>query len=342
MRLASHQLEAQLSQGLNVFYTLCGDEALGKRESLDLIRKKAQQLGFAERHTFVVERNFNWQHVQSVAQSISLFSSQKLIEITIPTGKPGADGATFLQSMHNDELSDCCIVILLPSLDWREQKAAWVQSLEKSTTFIALEEPSPENLPNWLANRMAKHGQSTDRDTLQFLAHQVEGNLLAANQEIEKLSLLFGQGVIDAQSVREAVLNVSRFDPAQLGEAVLNGEIERTVRILQGLQDEGIPVITVMNPFLWAIKPLVKIKNAEQRGMTLQSAMSEARLFGERQEQARRALSRFSVKQLDAALAKLAEIDKIAKGIRTGDAWLELTRLCFGLAKLQARKQRVS
>ena len=342
MRLSSRQLESHLQQGLNPFYTLCGDEALGKRESLDLVRQTATRLGFEERHAFVVERNFNWQQIEAVANSVSLFSNQKLIEITIPSGKPGTEGATFLHAMVKNGVSDCCIVILLPSLDWRELKTAWVQSLETSTTFISLEEPSSQQLPDWLAKRLAKHGQSTDQETLQFLANQVEGNLLAAHQEIEKLSLLFPPGPVDGQAVREAVLNVSRYDPAQLGEAVLNGEVERTVRILQGLQDEGIPVITVMNPFLWVIKPLVKIKTAEQRGLALHTAMSEARLFGERQEQARKALGRFSIKQLEAALAKLSEIDKIAKGIRIGDPWLELSRLCFGLAKIQARKQRAS
>lgn len=340
MRLPSHQLEAHLQQGLNPLYTLCGDEALGQRESLDLIRRKALALGYEERTSYVVERHFNWQQVTASAQAISLFSSLKLIEIAIPSGKPGTDGSQALQVLANEGLVDCCVVIILPTLDWRDQKSAWVQALEKSSTFITLDEPSATQLPDWLGKRLAKNGQNTDSETLQFLAHQVEGNLLAAHQEIEKLALLFPAGTLEGKAVREAVLNVSRYDPSQLGEAVFNGEIERTVRILQGLQDEGIPVITVMNPLLWALKPLVKIKSAEQRGVALQSALTEAKLFGDRQQLAKRALARFSLKQLEAALAKLADIDRIAKGIQVGDAWLELTRLCFGLAKIPARKPR--
>jgi DNA polymerase-3 subunit delta len=173
--------------------------------------------------------------------------------------------------------------------------------------------------------------------TLEFLAHQVEGNLLAANQEIQKLGLLYPQGELADETVREAVLNVSRYDAFQLGEAVLQGDAERTVRILQGLQDEGENAVAVMNPLMWVLRPLVRIKQAEMRGENINNAMTSARIYGDRQALVKRALSRLSLRQLEAALQKLADIDKTAKGVMLGDAWLEISRLCFGLAKVRGR-----
>ena len=193
---------------------------------------------------------------------------------------------------------------------------------------------APAQLPQWIAQRLALQNQQTDNETLEFIAHQVEGNLLAAHQEIQKLSLLCPEGQLSAQTVREAVLNVSRYDAFQLGEAVLAGDTERTMRILQGLQDEGEQPVAVMNPLMWTLRPLVRLKQTEMRGENLANAMQSARIYGDRQSLARRAIARLSLKQLQAALLKLADIDKTAKGIMRGDAWLEISRLCFGLAKI--------
>jgi DNA polymerase-3 subunit delta len=159
--------------------------------------------------------------------------------------------------------------------------------------------------------------------------------MLAANQEVQKLGLLYPQGELSEATVREAVLNVSRYDAFQLGEAVLAGDAERTIRILQGLQDEGENAVAVMNPLMWVLRPLVRIKQAEIRGENLASAMTNARIYGDKQALVKRALARLSLRQLEAALQKLADIDKTAKGVMLGDAWLEISRLCFGLAKLK-------
>ena len=203
--------------------------------------------------------------------------------------------------------------------------------------MIELKEIAPNQLPQWLAGRLAQQNQSTDAVSLAFIAHQVEGNLLAAHQEIQKLALLYPAGEISADAVREAVLNVSRYDAFQLGEAVLAGDAERTTRILQGLQDEGEQPVAVMNPLMWLLRPLVRIKQAEMRGENVMNAMVNARIYGDRQSLAKRALARLSLRQLEAALQKLCDIDKTAKGVMQGDAWLELSRLCFGLAKVRGR-----
>jgi DNA polymerase-3 subunit delta len=228
-------------------------------------------------------------------------------------------------------------VIILPTLEREAKSSGWFSTLENNAVTILLNEVNAANLPKWIAGRLALQGQSASSQTLEFLAHQVEGNLLAANQEVQKLGLLYPQGELADATVREAVLNVSRYDAFQLGEAVLMGDAARTVRILQGLQDEGENAVAVMNPLMWVLRPLVRIKQAELRGENIMNAMTSARIYGDKQVLVKRALARLSLRQLEAALQKLADIDKTAKGVMLGDAWLEISRLCFGLARVRSR-----
>jgi DNA polymerase-3 subunit delta len=339
MNLAPQQLAQHLNSGLKPLYVLTGDEPLSQRECLDAIRSKARGLGFDERTSLTADRYFNWAQITEFGQAISLFSNQRLLEIHIPTGKPGLEGSKVLQALASEAVPDTVTVIILPKIDWRDAKSAWYLALQQSSIFIELVEVPPTQLPQWIANRLALQKQNTNAETLVFMANQVEGNLLAADQEIQKLGLLYPEGTLAAEDVRAAVLNVSRFDAVQLGEAVLSGDIDRTVRILEGLKDEGAQPVAVTNPLIWVITPLVKIKQAEARGENLNNAMTQARLFGAKQALAKKALARLSLKQLQAALLKLADIDKTAKGMMDGDAWLEITRLCFGLARITPRRQ---
>ena len=337
MNLTPQQISQHLSNGLKPLYVLTGDEPLSQRECLDAIRTQARQQGVDERTSLTVDRYFNWGQIAEFGQAMSLFASQRLLEINIPTGKPGLDGSKVLQALANQALPDTITVIILPKIDWRDAKSAWYMALQQHSIFIELHEVGPAQLPQWIANRLAVQKQSTDAETLSFMANQVEGNLLAAHQEIQKLGLLYPAGAIAGEDVRAAVLNVSRFDAVQLGEAVLTGDVDRTVRILEGLKDEGAQAVVVMNPLIWAITPLLKVKQAATRGENLNAAMKNAKLYYEKEAFARRVLPRLSLKQLQAALLKLADIDKISKGMMQGDAWLEITRLCFGLAKITAR-----
>lgn len=337
MRLAPSQLEAHLKSGLQALYVLVGDEPLAQRECLDAIRSAARAQGYDERMSLTVERNFNWQQIQHYGQSISLFASRRLLELNIASGKPGVDGSKALQALAANALPDTTVVIILPTLEREAKNSTWFNALETQAQTITLNEIDAANLPKWIASRLAQQGQHTSAQTLEFLAHQVEGNLLAANQEIQKLGLLYPQGELTDETVREAVLNVSRYDAFQLGEAVLQGDAERTVRILQGLQDEGENAVAVMNPLMWVLRPLVRIKQAEMRGENVSNAMTSARIYGDRQALVKRALGRLSLRQLEAALQKLADIDKTAKGVMLGDAWLEISRLCFGLARVKGR-----
>ena len=345
MQLAPAQLEKHLSLGLKSLYVLVGDEPLAQRECLDAIRAAARAQGLAssggqivvERNSLTVERNFNWQQIEAYGQYISLFANLRLLEINIPNGKPGIDGGKALQALVSKPIPDTTVVIILPKLEREAKNSAWFSALEQHAVLIANDEVSAANLPKWIANRLGQQGQQASPQTLDFLANQVEGNLLAANQEVQKLGLLYPQGKLTDEAVREAVLNVSRFDAFQLGEAVLLGDAARTARILQGLQDEGENPVAVMSPLMWVLRPLVRVKQAEMRGENLQTAMTNARIFGDKQALTKRALARLSLRQLEAALQKLADIDKTAKGVMLGDAWLEISRLCFGLAKVRGR-----
>ncbi len=337
-RVQANQLAAHLQKGIKPCYALVGDEPLALKESLDCLRSSLKQQGYSERQAFNCDRYFDWQQIQQFSQSQSLFSSLRILELTIANGKPGADGWPMLAQLASQGLADTVVIVMMSALDWRETKSNHYQTFESHSVFVPLNEVAPEQLPDWIAARMARHQQSTDADTLKFMAQQVEGNLLAAHQEIEKLSLLFPAGAIDGNAIRAAVLNVSRFDETQLSEAILQGDSQRTARILAGLQEEGVAPIVVMNPLLWTLRPIYKVKHAESKGVPQASAFSQAKLFGERQQLARLALQRLSLRQLQAALLKLADIDKMIKGILAGDAWLELTRLSMGLAKLAGRR----
>lgn len=316
---------------------LVGDEPLALSECLDSIRNAARKAGADERNSYIVERNFNWQQIGQFAQALSLFSTLRILEIHIPNGKPGVEGGKALTELSANLIPDTTTIIVLPTLERDAKNSAWFGALQKAAVVIDLKEISPAQLPNWLAARLAFQNQSTDAISLAFIAHQVEGNLLAAHQEIQKLALLYPAGEISHESVREAVLNVSRFDAFQLGDAVLAGDAARVTAILQGLQDEGEQVVAVMNPLMWVLRPLVRIKQAEARNENILNAMTSARIYGDRQNLVKRALIRLNLRQLEAALQKLCDIDKTAKGMLQGDAWLELSRLCFGLAKVRGR-----
>ena len=338
MQLAQAQLQQHLNKTLSPIYVLVGDEPLGQSECLDAIRQAARKDGAEERTNFIIERNFNWQSIQQFGQALSLFASKRMLEISIPNGKPGVEGGKALAALAENIIPDTTTIIILPTLAREVKKSIWFSKLQSAATVIELNDIAPTQLPQWIAKRLAQQNQSADNASLEFMAHQVEGNLLAAHQEIQKLGLLYPEGEISAEDIQAGVLNVSRYDAFKLGEAVLAGNPERTSRILQGLQDEGEQPVAVMNPLIWVLRPLVRVKRAQANGESINSAMTSARIYGNRQQQTKDALSRLSLPQLEAALQKLCDIDRIAKGIMIGDAWLELSRLCFGLARIRSRR----
>ena len=339
MRLAFEQLGSHLQSGLHPLYVLTGDEPLSMMEGLDAIRQAARHQGCEERISYTAERSFNWQQLIAGGHAMSLFSSRRLLELHIPSGKPGTEGGKALQEYAAHLPQDTFTVMTLPKLDRPAQNSAWFAALQQAAVMVTLQSPDIEQLPGWIARRLKAQNQQADPDTLVFLANQVEGNLLAAHQEIQKLGLLFPAGMLEGGAVRDAVLNVSRYDPFQLGDAMLAGDPARTARILQGLEAEGVQPLALLGVLAWLLRGVTRVKLAETRGENVANAMQQAKIWGDRQAQVRRMLSRVSLRQLQAATMKMAEIDRIAKGVAQGRPWLELSRLCIGLSRVGTRRR---
>ncbi len=336
MRIQAAQLAQHLPPKQQLF-VLAGDEPLSITECIDQIRAAARQHGAQERASFTVERYFNWAQVSQFLQSFSLFAEQRILELRIPTGKPGVDGAKALQALASTPLTDTTVIITLPAPDRDMKNSAWFEALTQAGVLLVLNQVPLAQLPEWIGQRLALQQQTADEAARRFIAEQVEGNLLAAHQEIQKLGLLYPPGPLSENAIRQCVLNVARFDVSQLGEAMLGGDQSRVLRILEGLREEGETAVAVMNPLVWLFRPLLQVRLAMQQGQSLQAAMSQARIFGDRQSLIKRAIDCLPQKHIEAALQKLADIDRIAKGVGDGDAWLELSRLCSGIARMAAR-----
>lgn len=339
MKVAAEQLAQHLERGLRPLYVVTGDEPLGVMESIDAIRAAARRQGHSEREVFHAERGFDWQRLKASSQSLSLFSSLRLVEIHIPSGKPGNDGSKALQDYAADLPPDTMTLVTLPRIDKRDQ-GAWYKALDDAGMTVTAYAVELDKLPAWIGRRLAAQGQQADTETLEFIANQIEGNLLAAHQEIQKLGLLYPKGRLDTEDVRNAVLNVSRFDAFQLGDAMLAGDAGRTARVLAGLKAEGVEPVALLGVLIWLLRGALKVKSAQAQGMDLVSALGQAKIWGDRQNLMRQALGRLSLKKLQAALLRMAEIDKINKGLMQGEPWLELSRLCLGLARVQPARNR--
>ena len=284
-----------------------------------------------------VERSFKWGELLAANQELSLFGDKKLIELRIPTGKPGKDGGAALQSYAKNLSPDNLTLITLPKLDWATQKAAWVASLQQAAVYIDIPNVERAQLPAWISQRLAAQGQSAERASIDFIAERVEGNLLAAHQEIQKLGLLHAAGKLTYEQVQDAVLNVARYDVFKLSEAMLAGDPARLVRMLEGLKGEGeaLPLV------LWAvseeIRTLLKLKAGMAQGRPLGALLKEYRIWGPRERMMEPALRRISLPVLEAALQQAAQVDKMIKGLRAkgyaGDAWDAMLQLGLKIAR---------
>ena len=249
MQLRPEALDGHLAKGLAPLYVITSDEHLLALEAADKIRSRARAQGYSERDVLTVERSFKWGELLAANQAMSLFGDKKLIELRIPGGKPGKDGSAALQSYAKDLNPDNLTLITLPKLDWQTAKASWVAALQQAAVYVEIPNVERGQLPGWIGTRLAAQNQSADRQSLDFIADRVEGNLLAAHQEIQKLALLYEPGKLTYEQVIDAVLNVARYDVFKLSEAMLAGDPARLVRMLEGLKGEGeaLPLV------LWAV-----------------------------------------------------------------------------------------
>ncbi|RQO35010.1 DNA polymerase III subunit delta [Herminiimonas sp. KBW02] len=337
MQLRIDALDAHLNKPLAGLYVITSDEHLLALEAADKIRKAARAQAYSEREVLVVDRSFKWGELLAANQSQSLFGDKKLIELRIPTGKPGKDGSKALQDYAASLSPDNVTLITLPKLDWATQKAAWVASLQQASVYIDIPLVERAQLPAWLGVRLTAQRQSANRECLDFIADRVEGNLLAAHQEIQKLALLYPEGPLSFEQIHDAVLNVARYDVFKLNEAMLSGDTTRLVRMLEGLKGEGEALPLVLWAVAEEVRTLLKLKSGVAQGRPLSQLTKEYRIWGPRERLIEPALRRLKLSTLESALQEAAQIDKMVKGLRakqfSGDAWDAMLQLGLKIAR---------
>ncbi|WP_337178360.1 DNA polymerase III subunit delta [Hydrogenophaga borbori] len=345
MQLAANQLQAQLQKGLRSLYTLHGDEPLLIQEAGDAIRAAARAQGHTERtvHT-MAGAHADWSAVLASGASLSLFADKQIVEVRVPSGKPGKDGSAALQQLAEsaDGNDSTLTLVVLPRLDMATQKSAWFAALDAHGVTVRVDPVDRKALPQWIATRLQAQGQRVaageeGQRTLQFFADRVEGNLLAAHQEIQKLALLHPQGELGFEQVESAVLNVARFDAFKLAEAVLAGQVARVQRMLDGLQAEGEAPVLVHWALAEDIRTLNRVRGAVDDGRPLPIALRESRVWGVKEKLVERLLPTLGSAQLARWLDDAHTVDGIVKGLKFPDwpaePWQALHQLAMKVAR---------
>jgi DNA polymerase-3 subunit delta len=351
MQLAPDRLAEHLQRDLRAVYTVWGDEPLLAQEAADAIRTAARAAGCSERQVHTVAgSHFDWSGLLGASQALSLFADRQLVEIRIPSGKPGKDGSEALQRYCELAAAgagrDVITLVQLPRLDRSQQSSAWFAALDGAGMTIRVDPVERKALPGWIAARLAAQGQhvaagAEGQRTLAFFADRVEGNLLAAHQEIQKLALLYPPGEIGFEQIETAVLNVARYDVFRLGEAVLAGQAARALRMLEGLRLEGEAAVLVHWTLAEDIRGLKRVKDALGAGKPLPLALREARVWGAKERVFERAVTLISESTLAHLLDAAHVCDGLMKGLKHPDwpldPWEALKRLVLLLAEQTAR-----
>jgi DNA polymerase III subunit delta len=334
MRIDSEQIAQHLKRGLAPLYVVFGEELLLALEAADRIRAAAAAAGHDERRLLIADQGFDWTALREAGQSLSLFSSRRIIDLRIPGGKPGKDGGEALVQLAAAPPADTVTVVSLPALDRQALNSRWFQALEAGGIAVQAKSISREALPRWIAQRLPQQGQTASDETLAFIADRVEGNLMAAFQEVQKLALLVPPGEVPFDAVRAAVLDVARFDVFELGATILRGDRAHYVRMLDGLRGEGVAAPLV----LWAVaeeaRALARVGGMVANGAPVAQAMRDAKVWGPRQQLLPRALGRLDQRELHRVLDRAATVDRMIKGLADGDVWDSL--LALGLAMMPA------
>lgn len=333
------QLQSDTAIRLDPLYVLMGDEALLVNESIDALRAAAAHNGYTERISLTLDARGDWSSIQAATHSVSLFGDRPMVTVNLPSGRPGRNGGEALQALaqsaRDGQLSDTVVVVCLPRLDRATQSAKWAQALMGAATVVDIAPIDRARLPRWIGERLARQGQRVNNDTVEWIADRVEGNLLAAFQEVQKLGLLYPEGELSNDDVEQAVLDVARYNVFGLRDAMLAGNAARMLNMLKGLQAEGeaLPLI------LWAVGDEVRILArlaAAQSAGQLQAELRRQRIFASREPLVRQALNRVPPQVWPAAVQHAHDIDRLIKGLPTAgrmhDPWAELARLALRVA----------
>jgi DNA polymerase-3 subunit delta len=331
MKLNSDQLDTHLEQGLAPVYLISGDDPLLVQEAADQVRHAAREQGFSSREIFHIQQGFDWSQFLQAADSMSLFAEQRLLELRMPTGKPGDAGRKALAEYLDNPPQDTVLMIITGKLDKSIQATKWVKEVQSTGVFVPVWPIELAQLPRWITNRLRQAGLQADAEAVSLLAERVEGNLMAASQEIEKLRLLYGEGRLTAEQVEEGVANSARYDVFKLVDAALAGDASRCARILKGLRQEGVEPVLVLWALLRELRQLARMA-ADAQNNPLDSVLTRYRVWSKRKSLIKNALNRFSVRQWQQLVQLAGGVDRVIKGAAPGNAWDELLQLCLALA----------
>jgi DNA polymerase-3 subunit delta len=335
-QLRADQLAGHLRQSLAPVYFIHGDETLLVDECADAIRVAARAQGYSERQVFSVETGFDWNSLVAASDSLSLFAERRILELRLPGGKPGKEGTQILRDYAERPPADTLLLIVSGKLESAARRSKWALALDQAGVSIAIWPVEAAQLPGWIDQRMRAHGMRASRDAMQLIAERVEGNLLAAAQEVEKLYLLHGSGELDIEAIAELVADSARYDVFGLVDATLAGDAAHAQRILSGLRAEGVDPVLV----LWALTREIRTLTAMARqlqGGALAQVMASHQVWDKRKPLVSAALQRIRGRQWWRLLQRCAQLDRVIKGRAAGSAWDELLQLALSLAGVNVR-----
>ena len=337
MKIQANQLQSHLQKNLAPCYLVTGDEHLLAAEALDALRESARQKGFASRDLHIATTGFDWSSLRDSTANLSLFAERRIIELRLPTGKPGRVGSQAIVDLIEQTGSDLMLIVVAPKLDRSGQSSKWAKALESAGVNVTIWPIGPRELPGWIGERMRRVGLQPDRDAIAMISDRVEGNLLAAGQEIEKLRLLHGEGKVTADDVSSAVANSSRFDVFKLVDAALGGDSKRALKILAGLQGEGVEPVIIVWALTRELRTLAKLTDLMAGGMDLANGMQKAGVWRNRQALVRACVARHQSRDFHRLLKATGTADQAAKGQQQADPWQVITSIVLELTMGQRR-----
>jgi DNA polymerase III subunit delta len=332
LRLRAPQLARHLASGLAPAYLLAGEEPLLLDEALAVVRAAGREAGFDEREVHVVERSFRWADIGAGAGSLSLFASRRIVELRMPSPRPGTDGAAALRAMVEHPDPDQLLVVAINAkLDSATARSAWVKSFEKHGIVVEVGTVERDELPDWLRGRAARLQLELTPGAAELLADRVEGHLLAGDQELQKLAMTAAERTVDEAEILEAAANTARFDVFKLTDAIEEGDAGRALRVLAGLRAEGVQPTLICWALTREISLLARLQFAAAHGERIDNALARLGVWRRRQPILKRALQRFASRPMAGLLGRAAEVDATIKGVVRGDPWVALTGLVIAV-----------
>ena len=332
MKVYANKLAEQLRKGGQRVFVISGDEPLLVQESCDLVRDELQRQGFTEREVHYAEAGFDWTSLLYSGNSMSLFAEKKLLEVRLPSGKPGDAGGKVLTELIRGLNDDTAVLLVLPRADQSTQRTKWFKSVESAAVFVQVWPIAARDLPGWLEGRFRRAGLGVERDAVRVMAGRIEGNLLAAIQEIERLKLIVGDRTVTVDDVLDGVADSARYDVFKLIDAALTGHVARCARMTAGLRAEGVEALYLVNLLARELRSLESIKADIAGGGNQREVFRKARVWDKRVPMVTRCLERHDLASLCQLQVTLGSVDRIVKGLEPGDPWRVLQGVVLALA----------